>query len=140
MMDRLSAAGDHETVEALEVILEEEVRHVAIGTKWFRYCCRQRGLESLPTFLQLLRERYDSLPRGPFNLANLPVLCDRSGPFGSPTSDSARTMVTADCRETLLVLYGFGAAEGLDPALVAAAEALQRYCDGEVTARWQVAP
>ena len=41
---------------------------MAIGTKWFRFCCREQGLDSLETFLGLLRERYDSLPRGPFNL------------------------------------------------------------------------
>jgi DNA/RNA-binding domain of Phe-tRNA-synthetase-like protein len=89
-------------------------------------------------------ETYEAIARGPFNLANLPVLCDRSGPFGSPTSDSARTMVTADCRETLLVLYAFGEApgldEGLDAALDAAEGALGHYCDGEVTARWHAGP
>jgi DNA/RNA-binding domain of Phe-tRNA-synthetase-like protein len=89
-------------------------------------------------------ETYEAIARGPFNLANLPVLCDRIGPFGSPTSDSARTMVTADCREALLVLYGFGEAqgldEGLDSALDAAEETLRHYCDGEVTARWRAGP
>ena len=89
-------------------------------------------------------ETYEAIARGPFNLANLPVLCDRIGPFGSPTSDSARTMVTADCRDALLVLYGFGEAqgldEGLDSALDAAEETLRHYCDGEVTARWRAGP
>lgn len=85
-------------------------------------------------------ETYEAIARGPFNLASLPVLCDGSGPFGSPTSDSTRTMVTADCRQALLVLYAFGRAQGLDTALDAAEQALQRYCDGEVTARWLVAP
>jgi len=85
---------------------------------------------------------YEAIARGPFNLANLPVLCDGLGPFGSPTSDSARTMVTADCRDALLVLYGFGMTEveALDSALEAAEEALRRYCDGEVNARWLVTP
>lgn len=68
MIERLRAAGDGETVEALEVILEEEVRHVAIGTRWFRYCCDRRGLEPLSTFLELLRRHYGDTPRGPFNL------------------------------------------------------------------------
>ncbi len=89
-------------------------------------------------------ETYEAIARGPLNLANLPVLCDSLGPFGSPTSDSARTMVTADCRDALLVLYGFGEAQGLDAgldsALDAAEEALRRYCDGEVTARWRAEP
>jgi DNA/RNA-binding domain of Phe-tRNA-synthetase-like protein len=85
-------------------------------------------------------ETYEAIARGPFNLASLPVLCDGLGPFGSPTSDSTRTMVTADCRDALLVLYAFGEAGGLDTALDAAEQALRRNCDGEVTARWLVAP
>lgn len=68
MIDRLRAVGDKDTVAALGVILDEEVRHVAIGTHWYRHCCQEEGLDPLETFLALLRERYDSLPRGPFNL------------------------------------------------------------------------
>ncbi len=53
-------------------------------------------------------------------------------------------MVTADCRDALLVLYGFGEAqgldEGLDSALDAAEAALRHYCNGEVTARWRAEP
>ncbi len=67
MMDRLTAVGDLQTVAVLEIILEEEVRHVAIGTRWFNYCCQQRGLDSELTFRQLLKEYYGKL-RGPFNI------------------------------------------------------------------------
>lgn len=68
MIERLSGVGDHETVAALEVILAEEVRHVEIGTRWFRHCCAEQGLESMETFLELLQAHYGGLPRGPFNL------------------------------------------------------------------------
>lgn len=68
MIERLEAVGDHETVAALEVILEEEVRHVAIGTHWFRHCCKVEGLKPMETFLDLLQQHYHGLPRGPFNL------------------------------------------------------------------------
>ena len=68
MIERLRSAGDHATVAALEVILEEEVRHVAIGTHWFRYCCAQEDLDPESTFLELLKSRYGGVPRGPFNL------------------------------------------------------------------------
>jgi len=97
----------------------------------------ERGLE-----LRIGRDgdSYEAIARGPFNLASLPVLCDARGPFGCPTSDSVRSMVTADCRRSLLVLSAFGEAEGLDDGLDLADETLQRYCDGVVTARWQVAP
>jgi uncharacterized ferritin-like protein (DUF455 family) len=68
MIRRLESVGDAETAAALEVILEEEVRHVAIGTRWFRRCCERRGLEPATTFLELLRRHYPRLPRGPFNV------------------------------------------------------------------------
>ena len=68
------------------------------------------------------------------------MLCDGQGPFASPNSDSVRTMVTADCRDTLIVVYGFGAAGDLDGALDVAEDALQRYCDGTIRARWRVEP
>lgn len=68
MIERLESAGDHETVAALRVILAEEVRHVAIGTRWFRSCCEREGLEPTATFLDLLERRYSGTVRGPFNL------------------------------------------------------------------------
>ena len=68
MIERLDSAGDAETVAALEVILAEEVRHVAVGTEWFRYCCGLEKLEPLETFLELLRDYYAGSLRGPFNL------------------------------------------------------------------------
>ena len=48
--------GDQQTVACLEVSLREEVRHVAIGTRWFRHLCRARGLDPDPTFAALLAE------------------------------------------------------------------------------------
>jgi len=57
MIHRLKEMRDLETVRILEVILAEEVRHVAIGTRWFEYLCAQRGLEPQATFSGLLAER-----------------------------------------------------------------------------------
>ncbi len=68
MMQRLQNAGDQETVEVLRVILAEEVRHVEIGTRWFRHCCHQAGLDPEETFFSLLKRHYGSSIRGPFNL------------------------------------------------------------------------
>lgn len=68
MIDRLTEAGDDETVRILTIILEEEVRHVEIGSHWFRVCCDQRGLEPESTFLALLKEYFTGSLRGPFNI------------------------------------------------------------------------
>jgi uncharacterized ferritin-like protein (DUF455 family) len=55
-------------VRILEIILYEEVRHVEIGSHWFRVCCDQRGLEPESTFLALLKEHFSGSLRGPFNI------------------------------------------------------------------------
>ncbi len=69
MIERLRAVGDTQTVTALEVILAEEVRHVAIGTRWFNYCCEQENKAPEETFLELVRKRFSGRVRGPFNLS-----------------------------------------------------------------------
>jgi uncharacterized ferritin-like protein (DUF455 family) len=68
MIERLKTAGDDETVRILEIILDEEVRHVEIGSHWFRYCCELRGLEPESTFLALVKEHFTGTLRGPFNI------------------------------------------------------------------------
>ncbi len=67
MMERLRAAGDDRTAEILAVILREEEGHVAIGSRWYRYCCEQRGLEPRPLFRQLLERYMQGGLKGPFN-------------------------------------------------------------------------
>ncbi|MDZ4813502.1 MAG: ferritin-like domain-containing protein [Pseudomonadota bacterium] len=67
MIDRLEHAGDQPTAAILRIILSEEVAHVAIGTRWFRYCCAQQGLDPDPTFLELVRVHSVSAIRRPFN-------------------------------------------------------------------------
>ena len=66
MIHRLRELRDHATIAVLEVILAEEVRHVEIGTRWFRWCCAQRGFDSVATFRALLAEHGAQL-RPPFN-------------------------------------------------------------------------
>ncbi len=68
MIKRLHHLGDDATVAILEVILREEVAHVAAGTRWYRYCCERDGVEPVETFFDLLREYMGVSLRGPFNL------------------------------------------------------------------------
>jgi DNA/RNA-binding domain of Phe-tRNA-synthetase-like protein len=74
-------------------------------------------------------ETYVAIGRGPFNLENLPVILDMQGPFGSPTSDSERSMITLDAEEVLMVLYAFGDNTDLTRALDFAADCLTSYCN-----------
>jgi uncharacterized ferritin-like protein (DUF455 family) len=66
LIRRLRETGDADSVAALQVILDEEVRHVAIGTRWFRHLCAQRKLPPADTFGRLLAE-YNMRLRPPFN-------------------------------------------------------------------------
>jgi uncharacterized ferritin-like protein (DUF455 family) len=66
---RLKERGDQDGVCILEIILRDEVGHVAIGTRWFHYLCDARSLDPDTTFEALLAE-YNA-PRAvlPLNLA-----------------------------------------------------------------------
>jgi len=75
-------------------------------------------------------ETYAGIGRGPLNLEGLPVFADAAGPFGSPTSDSERTMVTEAATRILMVIIGFGDGEGLDGALEEAKSLLGTHCGG----------
>jgi uncharacterized ferritin-like protein (DUF455 family) len=66
MIHRLEETGDAATAAVLRVILAEEVRHVAIGTRWFHHLCAQRGVEPQATFLELVR-RHRANVRAPLN-------------------------------------------------------------------------
>lgn len=68
MIHRLRELGDTPTVDVLDIILREEVRHVAIGTHWYHHLCGQRGLEPVSTFRRLLAEHGVRL-RAPLNEA-----------------------------------------------------------------------
>lgn len=72
MIERLRAVGDQDTALRLGIILRDEVGHVAIGGRWFRWLCEQRGLEPRETYLRLVREQFIERGRGrvvgPLNL------------------------------------------------------------------------
>lgn len=67
MIARLRGAGDLATVAILEVILREEVAHVAAGSRWFAWCCEREGLDTQSTFEKLLQQHLRGGLRGPFN-------------------------------------------------------------------------
>ena len=68
MIRRLRASGDMRGAEIIEIILREEVAHVAIGTRWFRHLCAERGLDPDATFEQLLAEYAAPRPVLPLNI------------------------------------------------------------------------
>ena len=68
LQKKLARAGDARAVEILDVILRDEVGHVAIGNRWYAWLCARDGLDPLATY-PILAERYQApRPRPPFNL------------------------------------------------------------------------
>ena len=68
MIVKLRALGDAATAEILEIILREEVAHVAAGSRWFRWYCERDGIEPRARFRELLAEYARAVLHGPFNL------------------------------------------------------------------------
>lgn len=68
MRAKLAQAGDPQAAAILDIILRDEIGHVAVGNHWFNWLCGQRGLEPLATYAALARQYKAPTPRGPFNL------------------------------------------------------------------------
>ncbi|ACC70616.1 ferritin-like domain-containing protein [Paraburkholderia phymatum] len=64
---RLQQAGDDASAAILDVILRDEIGHVLIGNRWFRYLCDLRGADAHQTYLRLSDEYRAPKLRGPFN-------------------------------------------------------------------------
>nr|WP_221187489.1 ferritin-like domain-containing protein [Luteimonas sp. RC10] len=68
MIVKLRALGDDATADILEIILREEIPHVAAGSRWFRWYCARDGIDPEPRFRELLTDYARSVLHGPFNL------------------------------------------------------------------------
>lgn len=78
----------------------------SIETGW-PYGCYDRDHVSPPVEFRLgvAGETYHGIGRRVWHLAGRPVLADAEGPFGSPISDSTRTMVTGETHAAAIVIF-----------------------------------
>jgi uncharacterized ferritin-like protein (DUF455 family) len=67
IIEKLTTAGDERAVAILHIIHHDEVGHVEIGSRWFRYVCEQRGLAPFSTFKQLLKQYLKGQLKGPYD-------------------------------------------------------------------------
>ena len=67
LIKRMRQAGDEKTAAVLEIILRDEIGHVAIGSHWFQYLCGQRGLDPEQTFHELVNGYFSGQMCGPFD-------------------------------------------------------------------------
>jgi uncharacterized ferritin-like protein (DUF455 family) len=72
MQARLRKVGTPEAeraAEILDVILRDEIGHVAVGNRWYGWLCAQRGIEPLSHYRRLAREHSAPRLKPPFNEA-----------------------------------------------------------------------
>ena len=78
----------------------------SIETGW-PYGCYDRSKIDAPISLRhgTAGERYEGIGKQTWHLEGRPVLADPQGAFGSPISDSTRSMITESAREVMIVIY-----------------------------------
>lgn len=64
---KLAQFDDQDLIDILDVIYNEEITHVEIGTRWFRYTCQRRGVDARETFRALLEQYMKGRIRGPYD-------------------------------------------------------------------------
>lgn len=75
-------------------------------------------------------EPYEGIGRGSLNIENIPVYCDQMGPFGSPTSDTERTMITEQSKHILLFIISFNGEHNIQEDMNLAMDLYQKYANG----------
>lgn len=64
---KLAQVGDHAAAAILDIILRDEVGHVAIGNRWYRWLCERDGKDPVALYEELSLRYKAPQPRGPFN-------------------------------------------------------------------------
>ena len=108
----------------------------SIETAW-PYGCYNRALLRPPITLRAGApgETYEGIGKQTWHLEGRPVLADADGPFGSPISDSTRTMVNESAQQILAVIFApAGASDtALDSAMDRLADRLTRCAVASAT-------
>lgn len=67
MIDRFRQIDDQQGVAILMRILEDEIGHVALGSRWFSAVCRERGINPERHYRQLIATYFKGKQRGSLN-------------------------------------------------------------------------
>jgi DNA/RNA-binding domain of Phe-tRNA-synthetase-like protein len=74
-------------------------------------------------------ESYKGIGKETINIASLPVFVDANGPYGGPTSDSERAMISEGTKNLMLVIISFVGSEGLKEQISRAVQLLVSYAE-----------
>ncbi len=67
--NKLAGAGDARSAAIVDIILRDEIGHVAIGNHWYKLLCARQGREPVACYAELASRYNAPRLRGPFNLA-----------------------------------------------------------------------
>jgi len=108
----------------------------SVETGW-PYGCYDRSRIRAPVTFRAGKngETYEGIAKRTWHLAGRPVLADAEGPFGSPISDSTRSMITESAGDILAVIYApvIAPAEAVDAAVARFRERLAQHAGASAT-------
>lgn len=67
MIEKLTATEDHASAAILQTIHDDEITHVAVGTKWFRHLCESSNDDPVARWHDLVKTHFKGQLKPPFN-------------------------------------------------------------------------
>jgi DNA/RNA-binding domain of Phe-tRNA-synthetase-like protein len=108
----------------------------SIETGW-PYGCYDRSRIAPPIVFRhgAPSEAYEGIGKRTWHLEGRPVLADPQGPFGSPISDSTRSMIAESAHDVLVVIYAPSGASkaSLETAMTRLADRLSQFAAARAT-------
>jgi len=108
----------------------------SIETGW-PYGCYDRSRVAPPIMFRhgAPGEAYEGIGKRTWHLEGRPVLADLEGPFGSPISDSTRSMIAESARDILVVIYAPSSASeaSLESAIAQLGQRLAQFAEASAT-------
>ena len=108
----------------------------SIETGW-PYGCYDRSRVASPIVFRhgAPGEAYEGIGKRIWHLEGRPVLADLEGPFGSPISDSTRSMIAESARDILVVIYAPSPASdaSLETAMAQLSQRLAQFAGASAT-------
>jgi uncharacterized ferritin-like protein (DUF455 family) len=65
---KLASGGDPAGAAIIDIILRDEIGHVAVGNHWYRWLCTERGLDPIKIYTELAATFRAPKLKGPFNI------------------------------------------------------------------------
>lgn len=67
LMEKLRQAKDEKTLAVMQRILDDEIAHVTIGSRWFAFVCQRRGEDPAAAYQRLVAPHFPKGLKPPFN-------------------------------------------------------------------------